>query len=231
MAMKRTTVDGKVVNTRTADMLREAENRLGFGLNVVQGSYNRGGVSASAGTHDGGGAIDVSVRGLSSAQIKEVVYRLRQVGFAAWYRSSSEGPWAPHIHAIAIGDPELSSGARSQVSAYYARLSGLASRRSDTGPRLNPIPTWPVKLSPISLGRLIFQYKAKKKRSVPAVKKVQELLNYKNKAGLIVDGIFGPKTVDAYKDWEKKVGAPKADGHPGEYSLDKLIAGWYRRVK
>src|SRR6478735_1971204 len=111
--MKKVTVDGKTLNKRTADMLKRAEARLGENLYVIQGSYNAGGVSQSAGTHDGGGAIDVS----ATSHPDEVVRQLRESGFAAWHRTPAQGPWSEHIHAIAIGDPELSSGARGQVTA------------------------------------------------------------------------------------------------------------------
>src|SRR5689334_19076486 len=100
MSMKRVYREGVVLNQRTLNMLECAENRLGYKLHVVQGSYNAGGVSASAGTHDGGGALDVS----PTDHPGKVVLALREVGFAAWHRVPSQGPWAEHIHAIAIGD-------------------------------------------------------------------------------------------------------------------------------
>src|SRR5690606_37754794 len=55
----RTTFSGRTVNERTRDMLAAAEEILGFDIVVTQGSYNAGGVAASAGTHDGGGAVDI----------------------------------------------------------------------------------------------------------------------------------------------------------------------------
>lgn len=231
MSMKRVVVNGKTLNQRTADMVKFANDRLNFDLTIVQGSYNRGGVAASAGTHDGGGAVDFSVRGLSQHQIADALITLRRVGFAAWHRLPSQGPWGEHIHAIAIGDPELSSGAHNQVAQYAGGLNGLANHREDDGPRVHPIPTWPIPRSPISIGRLNYQYHAAKKRVVPAVKKVQHLLNYRMDAGLKEDGIFGPKTQAAYKKWEQHVKAPEADGVPGPFSLGKLIAGYYRIVK
>lgn len=230
MAMKRVTVDGKTLNKRTADMLHRAEQRLGRNLTLLQGSYNSG-VGASAGTHDRGGAIDVSVSGLGPEAKKEIVYQLRKVGFAAWYRTPAQGPWVEHIHAIAIGDPELSTGARAQVYQYYDRRNGLANGGPDDGPRLDPIPRWPIKLSEISLNRAKKQFEVKDRRKVPAVRKIQKLLNHRIGAHLAVDGDAGPKTREAYKHWERRIGASEVDGVPGRPSLEKLVAGYYRVVK
>lgn len=142
MAYTRVTFRGVTLNTRTRDMIIGAEKILGRTLVLSQGSYNKGGVSASAGTHDGGGAVDVSVRNMTAAQKSETVTALRRVGFAAWHRLPSQGPWVEHIHGIAVGDAELSSGARSQVSAYKAGRNGLASNGADNGTRAYVNVTW-----------------------------------------------------------------------------------------
>lgn len=223
MSMKRTTVDGKVVNLRTAAMLKRAQARLGEDLRIIQGSYNSGGVSASAGTHDGGGAIDVA----PTSRPERVVEALRAVGFAAWHRKPSQGPWTEHIHAIAVGDPELSSGAAQQVTDYLNGRNGLAGHGPDDGPRFNPIPQWVVKMPVVSLSRIQNQFKADKPRKTLAVKRVQSLLNYRMNAGLLVDGIPGPKTKAAWKRWEQKIGVDNPDVKPGKYQLKKLFAGWY----
>ncbi|PXY31384.1 peptidoglycan-binding domain-containing protein [Prauserella muralis] len=133
----RTTMDGEPVNRRTADMVKAAEKRAGVSFTVTQGSY--GGVDASGGTHDGGGAVDISVRGLPSSTA--AVKALRQVGFAAWYRSPSQGPWAAHIHAVAISDTDLSPEAQRQVGAYFEGRNGLADNGKDDGPQVKKV-TW-----------------------------------------------------------------------------------------
>ncbi|MGC9670683.1 peptidoglycan-binding domain-containing protein [Planosporangium sp. 12N6] len=74
--------DGYVVDARTQAMLTEAERLLGFRLVLEQGSYNPGGDPTSAGTHDGGGVVDVAVTGMSAATRTAVARALRQVGFA-----------------------------------------------------------------------------------------------------------------------------------------------------
>lgn len=124
-------VDGKKTNRRTAVMLREAERIAGANMPVTQGSYNRGGVAASAGTHDGGGCIDLSVGGLNLKQINRRVKALRTVGFAAWYRSRIPGVWGPHIHAVAIGTKDLAPLARAQVLDYKKGRNGLAGHALD----------------------------------------------------------------------------------------------------
>lgn len=227
MAMKRVIFRGKVLNQRTVNMILRAEARLGHTLNILQGSYNRGGVSASAGTHDGGGAVDFSPTG----HPREVVEQLRRSGFAAWHRLPSEGPWTEHIHAIAIKDPELSVGARAQVVQYYQGLNGLASRRRDTGPQVEPQPVWYIELKPISLNRAQNQFKADKPRKALATMRIQKLLNYRLGTHLLVDGVAGPKTKAAYKKWESHLKVDSPNSIPGPYSLRKLVKGWYRVVK
>lgn len=143
----RTTFSGRTVNQRTRDMLAEARAILGYDLVVTQGSYNPGGVGASAGTHDGGGAVDISVSSLSTTQRWETVKALRTVGFAAWLRTPDQGPWPYHIHAIAIGDTDLSIAARNQVADYYTGRNGLASHAADNTPEAYRVPfTWWEKL-------------------------------------------------------------------------------------
>ncbi len=133
--------DGVVINNRTQRMLTEAERRLGRRLVLDQGSYNPGGDRTSAGTHDGGGVVDISVKSMSSTSRTQVVRQLRKVGFAAWLRSPTQGDWPWHIHAVAISDTDLSSQAQHQVGDYYLGLNGLANGNPDDGPRVR-IHTW-----------------------------------------------------------------------------------------
>ena len=132
---------GPVVNRRTNRMeIAAAEIRSGCTWVVTQGSYNPGGVGASAGTHDGGGAIDVSVnRGCGTR--RNAVRALRAVGFAAWFRPTIPGLWDRHIHAIALNDTDLAAGAADQVSEYYRGFDGLAGDGRDRGPQV-PKHTW-----------------------------------------------------------------------------------------
>src|SRR5438128_2912156 len=110
----------KTVDNLTAAALREAERLLGYPLTVVQGSYNKGGVSASAGTHDGGGVVDVL-----EWDHERKVRALRSVGFAAWWRPTLPGKWKGHIHAVLIGNEKLAPAAQRQVTAYRNGRDGL----------------------------------------------------------------------------------------------------------
>ncbi len=136
---ERLSVGYGVLNLRTLAMLdqaqmlyRERGGVLDFRRGVMQGSYNPGGVSASFGTHDGGGAVDLSVRDPASgnilrSEIPDMIAALRTAGFAAWLRDTGElYAGSPiHIHAIAIGDAELSSAARGQIDGMFGYLRGF----------------------------------------------------------------------------------------------------------
>lgn len=126
----RTTYDGKTVDWLTRAALEATAKRLGYDLTILQGSYNAGGVPASAGTHDGGGAVD-----LAPADADRKVLELRRTGFAAWHRAAIPGLWGEHIHAVLIGDAKASPGAKAQVAEYLAGYDGLAGNGRDTGPR------------------------------------------------------------------------------------------------
>lgn len=134
--------EGFRMDARTRDMIVEARRICVAPLFITQGGFNAGGVAASAGTHDGGGALDIRARNLTKAQIAEAVQRLRQVGFAAWHRTPDQGNWVEHIHCIAVGCPSLSRGAANQVTAYHNGRNGLANNRADDGPRLYAKNTW-----------------------------------------------------------------------------------------
>ncbi|RKT54836.1 peptidoglycan-binding domain-containing protein [Saccharothrix australiensis] len=129
----RLTYRGALMNARTKAMLVEAERLLGRQLDITQGSYNTGN-PGSAGTHDGGGALDLSVAGMSAATRTAVAKALRQVGFAAWVRTPAQGDWGYHIHAVALADPDLSPAAQHQAGDYYLGYNGLANRAPDDGP-------------------------------------------------------------------------------------------------
>lgn len=134
------TVDFAQLNARTVAMLDHATavyHTLGgllifdFRQALVQGSYNPGRVAASFGTHDGGGAVDLSVREpvtrrVMEAEIPRMLRALRIAGFAAWLRDTGElyPGSAIHIHAIAVGDEELSEAARDQIDGPFGYLRG-----------------------------------------------------------------------------------------------------------
>jgi len=132
-------VNGAQLNARTLAMLDHAQalyqaqgGVIDFRLAITQGSYNAGGVAASFGTHDGGGAVDLSVRSrvdwsVLEDEIEPMIRALRVAGFAAWLRDTGElyPESVIHIHAIAIGDRELSEAARAQIDGRFGYLRGF----------------------------------------------------------------------------------------------------------
>jgi hypothetical protein len=140
-------VNGEQLNDRTLAMLDYAQERyradgglINFRTAIMQGSYNPGGVAASFGTHDGGGAADLSVRDpqthqIMTAEIAPMLRALRNAGFAAWLRDTDElYKGSPiHIHAIAIGDAELSEAARQQIDGTFGYLRGYDGLPRDDG--------------------------------------------------------------------------------------------------
>jgi peptidoglycan hydrolase-like protein with peptidoglycan-binding domain len=125
---------GRRVNTRTRNMLVAADARVPWSLTLSQGSYNPGGDPSSAGTHDGGGVVDLSVTGLTATRRWRTVEALREVGFAAWLRTPSQGDWPYHIHAVAVADTDMSGPAQPQVHDYFFGRNGLASHAPDNTP-------------------------------------------------------------------------------------------------
>lgn len=130
------TLNGMAVNRRTAEMLFYAAELYGgsidiSGLGLTQGSYTDA-LSASFGTHAGGGAVDLTVFLPGTFQpaygeLGRLIRALRTAGFAAWVRDLDElGPGSPiHIHAIAIGDTQLSPAALDQIhSPEYGYFAG-----------------------------------------------------------------------------------------------------------
>ena len=98
-----------------------------------------GGAPASAGTHlqDGtfqghpySAATDLSVSGLSNAQIGNLLERLAKVGFAAWYRQPGHDGWPAsevrHIHAV-YANAKMKTSLQSQVRSWLAGRNGLVS--------------------------------------------------------------------------------------------------------
>lgn len=138
---------GQLMNVRTRQMLRRAESfAKSMGVKVpvwiVQGSYTSA-VSASGGTHDQGGALDISTSGRSVSEVQKLVKALRMAGFAAWKRGYGDDNFTQHIHAIAIGDRQLSSAARNQVAEYFRGGDGLVGSARDGDSEVGrPWPKW-----------------------------------------------------------------------------------------
>ena len=132
---------GHMLDQVTHYALLTVEHRLGYrpmSLDVLQGSYTSDN-PASGGTHDGGGAVD-----LSPTEHQAKVHALRSVGFAAWHRPklvrNGKVVWNEHVHAVLIGNAKLSPAAQAQVADYRAHRDGLVSNLPDPTWHPDPIP-------------------------------------------------------------------------------------------
>ncbi len=140
----RVEVNNVILNQRTLAMLQHAMDIYGGKIDlsnraITQGSYSPG-EAASFSTHDGGGAVDISVRVYSGGailyhEIEPAIRALRAAGFAAWLRQTDElYEGSPiHIHAIAIGDRELSKAAQEQLTGQFGYFQGYSGIPQDDG--------------------------------------------------------------------------------------------------
>lgn len=136
---ERITWRGHTLDRYTVAALEAAEYDTKRTLTLYQGSYNAGRVSQSAGTHDGGGAVDCWCPGLTG---RELARALRRVGFAAWYRPPRDGVWGAHVHAVQLGNDRVSASAARQVAEYLSGGDGLA------GDYVDPDPWRPAVVAP-----------------------------------------------------------------------------------
>jgi hypothetical protein len=105
-------------------------HRITQGINE---SSDRGNVHYADGMINGSpytGAVDISVRCLTPGQIKVLLDRLADAGFAAWYRKDGQDDWTgpPHIHAVWAGC-RLKSILQGQVESWLDGRNGLRSDR------------------------------------------------------------------------------------------------------
>lgn len=149
--------DGKTMDRITLEAIHDTERILGYELDIAQGCYQAldgtaNDVKASAGTHDGGGVVD-----LLPWDHERKVRALRKIGFAAWFRPElwrdGKRIWGEHIHAVLIGNKKLAPAALRQVDDYRHGLNGLANGAPDPTWRPSPIPifTWPPATQPAPL--------------------------------------------------------------------------------
>jgi hypothetical protein len=119
------------LHPRASDALRAA------GVSSWRIMQTIGNAPASAGTHARDGyvngqpysaATDISVSGLSSSQIANLLEKLAKVGFAAWYRHNGYDGWygVNHIHMV-YANCLMKSSLRSQVRSWLAGRNGLVS--------------------------------------------------------------------------------------------------------
>ena len=128
---------GHVLDNRTISALEWAEKRYlrrGTGrkpIRIGQGSYNTS-VDASAGTHSGGGAVDVMFVGVPDRHRRAWNRWTRKAGFAGWPRLYPQ--WAKdneHWHGLMLGHRNLSSSAQSQIVSWKNGRDGLVGNLLD----------------------------------------------------------------------------------------------------
>ena len=116
-------------------MLQQAAKLYGgeidvAGAAIIQGSYSNNSID-SPDAHLGGGEVDISVaipktNHVLYTEIEPLIRVLRTVGFAAWLRDENdlEPGSGSYIHAIAIGDNDLSPAAQEQLTGPAGYLRG-----------------------------------------------------------------------------------------------------------
>jgi hypothetical protein len=133
-AQERVPVEGGqgFLTRRSIAILEDAGREVGLDLvhGVGQGSFCKGCVEKSKGSHDGGGVFDL--RGKLGLAVPKVEKALRERGVAAWIRLPPKFPL--HIHGVDAFAPELAPLAASQIEQYKAGTDGLAGHnKEDTG--------------------------------------------------------------------------------------------------
>jgi hypothetical protein len=121
------------LHPRASDALRAA------GVTASRIIQTIGNAPASAGTHAQDGTVnghpycaatDISVKGLSDTQIRNLLARLAKVGFAAWYRQPGHDGWPAsevrHMHAV-YANAKMKSSLRSQIRSWLVGRNGLVS--------------------------------------------------------------------------------------------------------
>lgn len=96
---------------------------------ITQGSYNTS-VGASAGTHDGGGVLDIVARIMKNEP--EKFLRMGDYYGIHWeYRTVGQGFGVDHLHGVTVGCPHLSPSAAAQMASFRRGMNGLYYERSD----------------------------------------------------------------------------------------------------
>jgi hypothetical protein len=126
-AFDKVTFRGRLVDRKTQAFLEAMEDRLGYELTIVQGSYTDAN-SESAGTHGGGGVVDL----VAWDHVKKV-RAARELGGFAWHRPTLAGHWGEHIHLGIRDHGNLSDEAKDQQQDYDGNpaRNGLANHAVD----------------------------------------------------------------------------------------------------
>lgn len=148
-AQARMVFRGKPLDAATVAALKIAEHRLGYELTITQGIG--GSVSASAGTHTEGRAVD-----LSSWDKRRKLKVLKDLGFAIWFRPTIPGLWHEHLHGVLMlnsfdNSRGVAPAAFRQIGSYLRGRDGLKGDRPDPSYRPDPLVVfkYPPKEKPV----------------------------------------------------------------------------------
>ena len=102
------------------------DHRITQALNPSKAASNYHGPDAIRDGKERTGAVDLSVRCLSEADIRSLLSILTDEGYVAWYRKPGSDGWteAAHIHAVWVAAP-LKRQLRRQVSSWIQGRNGL----------------------------------------------------------------------------------------------------------
>lgn len=209
------TYRGKKFSPSFRDALKELEILLpDVPVHITQGGFNGTNVAASAGTH-AGDAVDLSVRGLTEAQVAAIISTARRVGIAAWFRTTDTPKWGTraqgfksyHIHGVPNKWGSASSGASKQADSYRTGKDGLKRQLADRGPghvSAYRKQTWATyRASSNASSDSVQVDDANLPPLIPedgdfgpvTIKRVQRQVR------VIQDGDFGPVTTSAFRTW------------------------------
>lgn len=240
-AYTKVTVEGHTLNARTAALYKQVKRIYplvgGSGtIRLVQGSFTND-VSASAGTHSGGGVGDWMVEPGTDHNYNRLQKAFRYAQVAAWHRTTAQGFSGDHVHGVVVGDDSAATLAKAQVVDYKNHKTGLKGHAADNSWHPSKIfePSYP--LYDVSLGAMIRESKKLWVwRTNVGTKSVQQALNLKLGLSLKVDGKFGKATKTAYKKWQYQVDkdlhvTTTHNGIPTNRTLTLLGAGRFDVVK
>jgi hypothetical protein len=205
---------GKTMDVFTVAFMTAVEHDLGRPIDsVFQGSYSSG-VSASAGTHSGGGAADVWDRDPT-----RLVSLMRKHGGAAWNRTG-KGNWTAHIHVIVGGCKAMSSAARAQWEDYQrggdalSPYNGQGDYHSRAGADLNGFDWGKSAVAAWSHGDVYVSKLKKGTRGSDSVRRLQYRLHNHDKIpgrDVVIDGHYGEQTERAVQFWQRNIRDAEVD--------------------
>lgn len=205
---------GYWLDQRTADFFDSVNKAMPGGVKIIQGPFNKS-VDASAGTHDGPGALDlkpVDQKYKNVAGYKMLETICRQRGGASWFREWTNNF---HVHVIVIGTKGLPTVAAKQVTSYLNSRDGLKSNRTITGVIKT---TWEK-----------FKAALTKPKPQPAP------VGVNHNTGLATERPFGPCPLRSKKGFDMKTFAygPSTPGRPwfsGKFDADKRAVKQIQRM-